>query len=113
LVSGKDHFTTVTTVDPSVYADPQLLFQAPVMLTPSTLDQLGQLQQTHGFHFAGSYRFNTLNLNEKWFQDRNGNWYVLTTDGQIRRWQHGSLSTQVVATVDLLVWDLPDLLFQA
>jgi hypothetical protein len=84
-----------------------------VTLTPSTLDQLGQLQQTYGFHFGGNYRLNTLKLNEKWFQDRKGNWYVLTTDGRIQRWQHGSLSTQAVATVDLLVWDLPDLLFQA
>src|SRR5262249_18290215 len=39
LAGGQDSFTTVATVDPAVYADPQLLFQAPPTLSAQALAQ--------------------------------------------------------------------------
>jgi hypothetical protein len=109
LVNGKDKFTFVATLDPAVYADPQLLFQAPVAVSTTTL---AQLQQDHGFQFVGTYWLNWLGQNEKWFVDRMGNWFALTTDGQIRAWTSTGLDS-ALATVDPLVWDDPNLLFEA
>src|SRR5262249_11963649 len=68
-VNGQDSFTAVAAPDASVYADPQLLFEAPLTLSEQALIQLGQLEQAHGFHFGGSYWQSYLGLNEKWFQD--------------------------------------------
>src|SRR5262249_6486078 len=113
MINGQDRFTAVATLDPAVYADPTLLFQARVTLSQSALAQLGQLEQAGGFHFGGSYWQNFLGLNEKWFKDNRGAWFVLTTDGQLRPWQGGTRLGNAVATIDPAVWDYPDLLFAA
>src|SRR5207253_2462482 len=70
--NGQDNFTTVATLDSALYANPELLFQAPIMLTQAAQTQLTQLEQTHGFHFAGSFFQGFLGLNEKWLADKSG-----------------------------------------
>jgi hypothetical protein len=112
-VNGQDSFTTIATVGPAAYSNPQLLFQAPIVLLPSAQSQLGQLEETRGFHFAASYWQNYLGLNEKWLQDKSGSWYVITTNGELRPWQGSSRLGSPIATVDPVVWDNPDLLFTA
>jgi hypothetical protein len=102
-----------TSVDTSVYDDPQLLFQAIVALSPTEAAALSSLQQTYGFAFTGNYWQNWLGKNELWFQDRHHDWYVLLTDGRIFKVQNGALATKETATVNRIVWDDPDLLFQA
>jgi len=110
-VNGQDKFTDVGLLDPSVYANPQLLFQATETLPAAALAQIAQVQQTDGFHYAGSYWQNYLGLNEKWLKDKTGAWFVLTTDGQLRRWLGGAKLDAALAVVDPAVWDQPDLLF--
>ena len=64
--------------------DLEIRFQALVTLPQRSLDQLSSLQQTYGFHFAGSFWQNSLGQNEKWFLDQSGQWYVITPDGMIQ-----------------------------
>src|SRR5262249_44709312 len=48
-------------------------------------------------------------LNEKWFRDRNNNWYYITSSGQL--WQWGGASP--LATLNLAAYDDPNYLFRA
>jgi hypothetical protein len=111
FVTGRDNFTLVAPLDPAVYTDPQLLFQAPQIVSAQVLDALHQTQLENGFHFVNSYYQNYLGQNEKWFQDSSGKWFVLTTDGRVRQWQGGTSLGNAVATLDPVAWDDPTLLF--
>jgi hypothetical protein len=131
LVNGQDTFTLIAQVDPSLWHNPELLFQEPLTLSDQALGQLDALQQGHGFHFAGSFWQNFLGQNEKWFQDQNGRWYVITPDGTIQSAKYvvlldkiplglgdsvsaiGKYNLTLIATVDPAVWDDPNLLFHA
>jgi predicted GNAT family N-acyltransferase len=100
-------------VDPQAWDNPNLLFQAPVTLT-TPQSQLAQLRQTYGFRFAGDYYLNYLGLNEKWFIDRNNQWWVLTPKGQLQPWSAGTGLGSAVALLDPVVYDDPNtFLFQA
>ncbi len=112
--NGDSSLTQIASVDPSVAADPQLLFQAPVTMAQGSLTQLGQVEQAGGYHFAGSYYQNWLGHNEKWLQDQNGSWFFIDTAGTLWQWQGGTaLNSTMVALFDPLVWDDPNLLFGA
>lgn len=95
------------TVDRLVWDDPNLLFRA--RLSIATQGQLRQLRLEHGFYFTGSFAQNYLGLNEKWFRDRYNQWYVITSDGRISRWNAGT-SLTFVTMVDPAVWADPHLL---
>jgi hypothetical protein len=114
------------TVDPQVWSNPNLLFQAPV-LTATQQNQLALLEQQYGFYTTGNYYPNQFGLNEKWFKarpgnnDANQNWYAITINGTtaiIRPWiGGGSLGNPVSwvdsqgvtqTTVDLVVYDDPN-----
>jgi Ca2+-binding RTX toxin-like protein len=112
LVNGVDMFTTIDTLDPVVWDDPNLLLQAPVTLAPETLEQLATLRQENGFHFTGNYYQGYGGLNAKWFQDRTGTWFALFTDGTLKAWKlvNGVDTFTLITTLDLLVWDDPSLL---
>src|SRR5207302_1107725 len=71
------------------------------------------LQHDFGFHFTGDFFQSYHGLGAKWFQDKTGAWFVLTSDGQLRPWQGGSSLGSAVATIDPSVWDNPDRLFGA
>jgi hypothetical protein len=93
-----------------------LLFDAQVSQSAAALDQLGQLRDQFGFQFVGSYLVNCEGFGEKWFKDRLGNWFALTPDGSLVRWDGKSFNSSarnVVATLSPLVFDDPDLLFRA
>lgn len=118
---GGTSFTPVpeapTALNPVVFANPNLLLQAPATLAPGTLDTLASLSTTNGFHFAGDYALNwlqlnahdTRNFNEKWFQDNHGQWYFITDTGVIYKPD----TVTPLAQVDVQVYDDPSLLFEA
>jgi hypothetical protein len=105
----------IATVASAVHGDPALLFNAELALTEEERRQLSSLQKEHGFRFAGSFYQNAFGANEKWFKDRDQQWFVITPDGQLRQWDGGAnLSTSPTsATVPPLVYDDPTLLFNA
>ena len=73
------------------------------------------LRRQYGFHFAGSYYLNAAGLNEKWFLDRAGKWYVVLPDGGLIPWLAGQTlaSTPRLTTLDAAVYTDPTLLFNA
>jgi parallel beta-helix repeat protein len=93
-------------LDPLVFDDPNNLLQAPVP------NELSELRHDYGFHFTGSYAESYLGLNYKWFQDRQGQWYAITPDGQLQLWGGGASFT-TLATIDTAVFDDPTQLFNA
>src|SRR5262249_37464259 len=104
----------LTAVDPVVYDDPQLLFAAAPALTDAARQDLVSQQQQFGFHAGNSDFFNWLGLHEKWFQDRTGQWYFLTPQGQGYAWHGVNPTANAPAfTVDVAAYDNPGLLFQS
>src|ERR1017187_6739498 len=102
----------IATVSPLVYDNPNLLFNAG--LSQAQTAQMDQVQGTYGFQFIGSYYQNHQGMNEKWIYDRAYNWYAITPDGSIRKWNNVSFATSpVVASVAPAVYDHPDWLFAA
>src|SRR5262249_34764888 len=97
----------IATIDPLAYDDPAHLF-----LTTTALAQLTQLHQDHGFNLAGSYYTNAYGFGEKWFQDRAGAWFALTSTGDLYQWNKvpGQLGSHFV-TIESLVYNDPTLLF--
>src|SRR4029077_16277028 len=73
---------------------------------------LNALRQQYGFYYGGSYYLNSSGMNEKWFLDANNNWYIITADGTVSRWNNGG-SLPKVASADPRVWNDPTLLFFA
>ena len=101
-------------LNPLVFDDLNLLFDAPITLPDGTETQLKDLQSDHGFHFVGSFHHNVHGQEEKWFQDRFGKWFAITPDGAIKEWNDDSLDTSTeIATVSEFVYDDPHLLFNA
>ncbi len=101
-------------LDPIVYRLPSLLFHAPVRLASKIRTALGVLRRVHGFRFSNSYHENYYGQRERWFKDRNDDWYFITPDGKIRQWDGTSFDTStVVAQVAPAVYDIPDRLFNA
>ncbi len=113
--AGKSLASTpaLATLSPAVFDNPALLFQAGGTLSTSLQDQLNQLQASNGFHFAGSYYQNYSGLNEKWFEDRNNQWFVLKPDGSLVSGSGNLATNPVLATLSPVVFDNPNLLFQA
>jgi len=99
----------------NVFDDPNLLLHATVATPASLLDQLSQSRSDHGFHFAGSYHRNAHGANEKWFQDRDNQWWALTSDGDLVQWNGISFASSSQNTVHLspIVFDDPNRLFNA
>jgi hypothetical protein len=112
----------VATVTRLAWVEPKLLLEADLsgFLSQADLNALGTLRDNNGFWSNGNYYQNYLRigLNERWFQDSNGNWFVIAapvgnaTTTQISRW-NGGTSLTAVATVNALVYDAPELLFKA
>ena len=96
------------------YDNPDLLFNADVNPEDLDPDTLQQLKSTHGFHYVGSFHHNVHRDNEKYFQDRNGNWHFIRSDGKIYLWK-GTITdrTGFVKEVSPLVYDNPHFLFNA
>jgi hypothetical protein len=106
----------VATLDPVVYDDPTLLFNAPVTLSAVAQAQLAMLEATYGFHYVGSYYLDTYHAHEKWFQDQAGTWYALLSNGDLIKWDGVSFASSAltpIATLDALVFDEPTLLLGA
>lgn len=98
-------------VGEDVYNDSTLLFNAPVALTEEETQQLVQLQET--YHFHGT-TLPQRKPGQKWLQDDQNQWYVLSADGTLRKWTGKNLaSSPVIATVNPLVFDDLNLLFEA
>jgi hypothetical protein len=107
-----------------VFDDPNLLFNASVVLPASLLSELSQLRLDHGFHFVGSYYQNCDGANEKWFQDRDNQWWALTPNGDLIKWDGKSFASsrqnanttvhlsQYTGATAPLVFDDPNLLFK-
>src|SRR5581483_6053151 len=93
------------TVDASVWADPTLLFNAPITLSSATQTQLSSLRSANGFQFVGSFYQSAQGLNEKWFQNRQGQWFAILPTGTILRFNGTSLATSSAVTqVDAVVF---------
>ncbi|MFO0863316.1 MAG: C2 family cysteine protease [Gemmataceae bacterium] len=110
-----DRGTMVSQVDPLVYDDPSLLFNAPISLSTQATDALSQLRHDNGFYLSGSYYENSSGFREKWIKDRTGAWFVLLPNGELRKVDAGSRLNQgtLKATVSVLVYDDPNLLLKA
>jgi subtilisin family serine protease len=50
-----------------------------------------QLRQQFGFKYLGQYYTNSRGANEKWITDKNGVWYGIFPNGELRKWA-GSLT---------------------
>jgi hypothetical protein len=105
--------TLLAAIDVLAYDDVKLLTAAAVTLPTSTQTTIAQLKIDYGFQLKGSLYFNSYGYREKWFADRTGVWYVILTNGQIRKVDAGGNLTvgTLKATVDPLVWDDPSVLF--
>ena len=83
---------------------------------PAATSLLSSWKASGGFHFAGSYFQNLFGQNEKWFQDRNQNFYGILPNGNLIRYDGVSLITSEVtpvANLGVAVYDDPTLLFNA
>jgi len=100
-----------------VYDDPHQLFNAPITVPAHVADYLPQLRTTYGFKYLGSYFQNAFGANEKWFQDRNSNYFIILPNGDLLRWDGISFastrSNHLVANLGAFVYDDPNLLFNA
>jgi hypothetical protein len=116
IVNGVDSFTTIATLNPQVWVNPDLLLQARLILSQTDQTQLSQLRALYGFYFTGSYSQDYEGLNAKWFLDRTGmHWYALFSDGSLKQWNLFPFEhfTATITTVSVLAWDDPTLLLQA
>ncbi|MGF1582309.1 MAG: PPC domain-containing protein [Gemmataceae bacterium] len=101
-------------LNPIVYRLPSLLFNAPIKLASKIKSGLAELRRLHGFRFHNSFYENHYGYRERWFQDRNDEWFIITPDGKIRKWNGKSIQTsEVIAKVAAAVYDEPDKLFNA
>jgi hypothetical protein len=98
-------------VSPVVFDDPNRLFEAPATLATEVQETLLEMQRDHGFYAALSDYRNLLGLQEKWFLDRQGAWYLLTPDGNLHGWVNGRI--EFLSALDSLVYDDPNRLFGA
>ena len=78
--------------------------------------QLEFYRTTFGFYFIGNYQQNVLGQNEKWFFDRNDNYYALLPNGDLIKYDGVSIATSKahpIANLGVVVYDDPTLLFNA
>ncbi len=59
-----------------------------------------QLDQQYGFKALTSYSQNLQGLNEKWISDRNGTWFAILPNGELRKW--GGSSTNLMSAANLI-----------
>jgi hypothetical protein len=109
-LGGSTLGSAIATVNAFIFDVPAVLLRA--SLAPAAVQQLQQVQQAHGFRFMNSFWQNYLGLGEKWFVDRNGAWHVITSNGDVSKW-NGGTSLTFVATVDPAAYADPWLLLQA
>lgn len=71
-----------------------LTFSAQV---PALSNQAYQVKQYYGLTFAGSYRFNSQGARERWLLGKNNRWYIITPNGQLRKWLGSMAATMTAA----------------
>ncbi len=105
---------SATPLAPVPPAAPVVASTLPAATVVNNGAQLAQLEQQYGFHAdsSGDWR-NYLGKDEKWFKDRAGDWYFITSDGTITKWQRDTNTGTVVAHVDSSDWAYPDQIFNA
>lgn len=107
----------VATVNPLVWDDPTLLFEAKLeaLLSAADQSQLSNLRVQNGFTSGGNYYQGSLGVggNEKWILDKTGQWFVIQRDGRIQQWLGGTDLAGPLATVNAAVWNDPTLLLDA
>jgi subtilisin family serine protease len=93
---------------------------APVTFSARIIDDPAlayQLDQQLGLTSSGNYYQNMDGYNEKWIQDRNGQWYAIMPNGEFRRWAGSMTATlqhaNLVATLSAPYWADPGLLWNA
>jgi hypothetical protein len=112
--------TLVGTLNADYHADPMLLLEA---TQPSEEEcngngneasELETLDNTYGFAGTGDYNVNWGGLEEKWFTNRNNNWFYIVPNGNVYRWTVGSrLEGTLIAELDSTVYANPALLHDA
>src|SRR5262249_43249278 len=95
FVSSVANVATTVHLDPLVYDDPTLLFNAPISLSAALQTQLTNLRIANGFHYLGTYYQGYDGSNEKWFHDRTEHWYALLPSGDLIKWDGVSFATSV------------------
>ena len=83
-------------------------------MPPAIVNQMTQYRAQYGFHDLVPSLFNVFKHNDKWFQDRNGNYFGLLPSGQVIQYDGASFYlTTGLPLLDPLVYDDPTLLFKA
>ena len=87
----------------------------PALMDEASQAQLAELQILYGFRFEYSYFDNWGGWSERWFTDRDGVWFFVLPDGALYRWLGGQFAedNELIAVIDVLVWEDPTLLFGA
>ncbi len=79
--------------------------------------QLYNLEQQYGFTYTGNYFTNIWGGNEKWLKGKNGQWYCLLPNGELRVAQNNLAYTlqpgNLIAMLDPFVYGDPSLLWNA
>ncbi len=85
-------------------------------IVPSS-SQIYNLDQQYGFTYTGNYFTNAWGGNEKWLKGKNGQWYCLLPNGELRLAQNNLAYTlqpgNLIATLDPSVYVDPSLLWNA
>jgi hypothetical protein len=58
--------------------------------SPGLQNTTAQLQQLHGFHDAAQDHFNFGHRSERWFLNRNNDWFFITPAGAVLEWDKNS-----------------------
>ena len=86
---------------------------ADVNLTVAVVDEVFQLNQTHGFHADGGYYTNHAGLQEKWIRSQDNRWHYILPGGELYRWNGGFEQSELLADLDGAVYEDPALLIEA
>lgn len=98
--------TRLTLELPTVDADGHLL-----IYTIETIgDELGTLDDQHGFWADDQYYTNYLGQNEKWIRDATNHWHYIDPSGALYRWEGSFVDSQLLAQLPTNVYQTPALL---
>ncbi len=111
--------TRVAVLDNSFFVKPELLTEAKAVRDSSVSDDLlkataARLDRSLELTAAPASNTNWGGLNEKWFRGKAGDWYFITPDGTLTRWDKSPKATgKVISRLDGRFHENPDLLTNA
>ncbi|MDF1745712.1 MAG: Calx-beta domain-containing protein [Gimesia sp.] len=71
------------------------------------ISELSNLDQQHDFFTDGNYHENWGGLNERWIRGGDDQWFYLTPNGNLNRWEGSFQQSQLLAELDPSVYEDP------